>query len=94
MKGLPIFSLIILGTMGTTSTQAGINFGATSGILSSQEKCATALNSYLSYRHESNSADAYKIQKLEDQVDSMCEGYQVKLVNNNGVMSGVIELVD
>lgn len=94
MKSLSIVSLICVGITGTTTTQAGINYGATSGILSSQEKCATALNSYLSYRHDSNSADAYKIQKLEDQVDSMCEGYQVKLVNNNGVMSGVIELAD
>ena len=59
-----------------------------------KEKCASALNNYLGYRHESNSADTYKVQKLENQVGSLCEGYQIKLVDNNGVMTGVIELAE
>lgn len=94
MKLLSVSSLILAGLVTATSAHAGINAGTSSGILSSQEKCASALNSYLSYRHESNSADAYKIQKLENQVDSLCNGYQVKLVENNGVMTGMIELAD
>lgn len=94
MKLLSVSSLILVGVVGAGSVQAGINTGTTSGILTSKERCATALNSYLSYRHESNSADAYKIQRLENQVDSMCEGYQVKLVDNNGVMTGLVELAD
>lgn len=94
MKLLGVSSLILAGMVGTTSAQAGINAGMASGILSSQEKCASALNSYLSFRHETDSSDDYKIQKLERQVDSMCEGYQVKLVDNNGVMTGVVELAE
>lgn len=86
--------LVSLATMGVTIAQAGVNPGTTSGILSSKEKCASALNSYLGYRHETGSADAYKVQKLEAQVDSLCNGYQIKLVNNNGVMTGEIELAD
>jgi len=85
--------LILTGLLSTTA-QAGINHGTTSGILSSKEKCAAALNSYLSYRHESHSEDAYKIQKLENQVDAMCEGYQVQLMENDGVTTGVVELSD
>ena len=94
MKQLTIAGLLLTAVIGVTTVQAGIHIGTSRGILSSQEKCATALNSYLSYRHESNSADAYKIQQLEDQVDALCEGYQVKLVDNNGVTTGVIELAD
>lgn len=85
--------LILTGLLSSTA-QAGINAGTTSGILSSKEKCAAALNSYLSYRHETHSEDAYKIQKLENQVDAMCEGYQVQLMENDGVTTGVVELTD
>lgn len=94
MKLISVSSLVLAAMVGASAAQAGINAATTHGILSSQEKCATALNSYLSYRHETNSADAYKIQRLENQVDSLCEGYQVKLVDNNGAMTGVVELAD
>ena len=91
MKLMNIMVLVFTALMATTA-QAGINPGTTSGILSSKEKCAAALNSYLSYRHEEHSEDAYKIQKLENQVDAMCEGYQVQLMENEGVTTGVVEL--
>lgn len=94
MKLLGVSSLILLSVMAATPAQAGINAGTSGGLLNSQEKCASALNGYLSYRHKADSADMYKIQKLENQVDSFCEGYQVQLVENNGVMTGVIELAE
>ncbi len=92
MNKIFVTGMVLAGLMGTA--QAGVNPGTTSGILSSKEKCASALNNYLGYRHDANSADAYRVQKLESQVDTMCEGYQVKLVDNNGVTTGVIELAD
>ena len=86
--------LVLSGLLAMGASQAGINAGTTSGILSSKEKCAAALNSYLSYRHETHSEDAFKIQKLENQVDALCQGYQVQLMENNGVTTGVVELSD
>ena len=94
MTKMNISALVLAGVLGAGSVQAGISAGPTSGILSSKEKCAAALNSYLSYRHETHSEDAYKIQKLEDQVDSMCEGYQIQLMEKNGATTGVVELID
>lgn len=94
MQKTLVSALFLTVIVGMPLAQAGINVGATSGILSSKEKCASALNNYLGYRHESNSADTYKVQKLENQVGSLCEGYQIKLVDNNGVMTGVIELAE
>lgn len=50
-----------------------------------------SLNSYLLYRHNTNEVDDFKIQKLEYQIEAMCEGYQVRLVNKDGALSGIIE---
>ena len=94
MNKLFVSGFVLAGVMGMGVAQAGINNGLTSGILSSKEKCASALNNYLGYRHDVNATDTAKVQKLENQVDAMCEGYQIKLVNTNGVMTGVIELAD
>lgn len=62
--------------------------------LSGQEKCASALNSYLLYRHNASEVDDFKLGKLEYQIEAMCEGFQVKLVNQNGAVRGVIEAVE
>lgn len=94
MKLINVSSLALGAIMAASTAQAGINAATPHGIVGNQEKCASALNSYLSFRHETDSSDDYKIQKLEKQVDSMCDGYQIKLVENDGVMTGVIELVD
>ena len=94
MKLTKLLGLVFIGVIAAGSAQAGVGSGPTSGILSSKEKCASALNNYLSYRHTSGSADDYKVQKLEAQVDSMCQGYQINLVENKGVMTGVVELAD
>jgi len=89
-----ISSAILAGLITAGTAQAGINTGTSNGILNSREKCASALNSYLSYRHANATTDAYKVSKLENQVDSMCDGYQIKLVESNGVTRGLIELAD
>ncbi|MDH5445025.1 MAG: hypothetical protein OEY52_05670 [Gammaproteobacteria bacterium] len=94
MKLMNVFGFSLVYFLMSTTAHGGINTGTTSGILSSKEKCAAALNSYLSYRHESHSEDAYKIQKLENQVDALCEGYQIQLMENEGVMTGVVELAE
>ena len=94
MKSTNLWGLVFIGVFTAGAAQAGVGTGPTGGILSSKEKCASALNNYLSYRHTTNSADDYKVQKLENQVDSMCEGYQINLVESNGVMTGVVELAD
>lgn len=94
MKLISVSSLLLAMMLAASTTQAGVNMASTHGILNSQEKCAAALNSYLSFRHATDSSDDYKIQKLERQVDSMCDGYQIKLVDNNGTMTGVIELAN
>lgn len=94
MKLTRIASLLLAGVLGAGTAQAGIGSGSAGTILTSKEKCASALNNYLSFRHGSNANDAYKIQKLENQVDALCDGYQVNLVESNGMMTGVVELAE
>ncbi len=96
MKLINIPSLILTGMLSATSALASINTGTTNSnnILSNEKKCATAINSYLRYRYETTMVNAYKIQTLEEQVDNKCVGYQIKLVDNNGVMTGIVEIAD
>ena len=94
MKMTYAMGIALSGLLFHSASQAGINAGPTSGILSSQEKCAAALNSYLSYRRETSSEDAYRIQKLEDQVDALCQGYQIQVMEKNGVTTGVLEAIE
>ena len=84
--------LAILGLFLMTNAQAGIGSSSSSSLLNSKERCAAALNSYLNYRHENEAEDATRIQKLENQVDALCQGYQVQLMENGGVTTGVLEL--
>jgi hypothetical protein len=86
--------LVFAGLLLTSTAQAGINPGLSGGILSSKERCAAALNNYLSYRQTAHTENASKIQKLENQVDALCEGYQIQLMENNGITTGMIELAD
>ena len=94
MKPLGLSSLILAGILGSTLAQAGINTGITDVALKSEESCAMAINSYLSYRHEANEIDAYTMQTMENNIDNICIGFQIKLVDNNGVMTGVVEVAD
>ncbi len=95
MKLMNLSSLVLMGAIATSSlAQAGISTNDIKHVRSSEKKCAFAINNYLNYRYETVLVDAYKVQTLEKQVDSTCVGYQIKLVESDGVMTGIVELAD
>ncbi|MDH5178943.1 MAG: hypothetical protein OEZ39_07675 [Gammaproteobacteria bacterium] len=89
-----VLSLSLCLTLFAVEASAGSYNPSASGILSGKEKCASALNSYLYYRHNSSDVDHLKLQKLEYQIDAMCEGYQVRLVNKDGALTGIVEAAE
>lgn len=58
-----------------------------------KEQCANAINDYLRIRREeATGADLQdKINANEIRVEVMCDGFQVRLVNHDGITMGFIE---
>jgi len=96
LKWLYLINFCLFGSALLISTlaDASVSNPSAAGFQSSKEQCASALNSYLLYRHSDSESDNYKLQKLESQVESMCDGYQVRMVESNGVKTGIIEAID
>ena len=96
LRWLYLINFCLFGTTLLISTlaEASVNAPSSSHIHSGKELCASALNSYLLYRQNDRGLDKIKLQDMEDRIESLCEGYQVRLVDNNGTLSGIIEAMD
>ena len=86
-----VFALLAGLTLLVIESHAAVYNPGAIGFATEKEKCATALNSYLLYRHGTQQSDNLKLQKMENQIEAMCEGYQIRLVSKDGGLSGIIE---
>lgn len=89
-----LFSLFAGMTLYMVDIHAAVYNPGAYGFASGKEKCASALNSYLLYRHSDQIKDSHKLEKMESQIESMCEGFQIRLVSKDGSLSGIIEAVE
>ena len=96
LKWLYLINFCLFGAtlLFSTLAQAAVTAPDSYPMQGGREQCASALNSYLHYRHNNSSLDALKLQGLENQIEALCEGYQIRLVDNNGVLSGIVEPMD
>lgn len=89
-----VLSLSLALALPSVEAYAGTSASGAASFLSSKEKCASALNSYLLYRHNTVNADLFKLEKLEYQIEAMCDGYEIRLVSKDGATRGIIEAVE
>jgi len=96
LKWLYLINFCLFGAtlLITSLAQASVPHLSSTGFQSSKEQCASALNSYLLYRHNDKQLEKLKLQRLENQVESLCGGYQVRVVDNDGTLTGIIEAMD
>ena len=53
--------------------------------------CAGALNDYLYHRSTVKKIDESKLSRLENRIDTVCQGFRIRIEKQNGKLIGVIE---
>jgi len=90
MKKL-LLTLVVAGCCCYTAFAVAKVSGGTFESAPRISRCANTINAYLELRRDTSEPHVVEAQALEDRIDVVCKGFKIRLVQQNGVTTGVIE---